>query len=196
MSSALTEAVRSFPIPPPNKGHICQFHNSLSWLSLLDLGVAKIRLFHILPKLFFIGAALRCYNCRPWRDLHPRRLIAPREQKQPEIESVFCRSVAKSHLLPTGGVPLLSAVSLAVIVAMSFTMSLLQCVRWHSAQLQAIVRVVCVSLCMSLRVLLRVLDALLLVLKSALHYSQSQAYMADFRLLVRVLVCCTTCCTV
>ncbi len=91
-----------------------------------------------------------------------------------------------------GGVPLLSAVSLAVIVAMSFTMSLLQCVRWHSAQLQAIARVVCVSLCMSLRVL----DALLLVLKSALHYSQSQAYMADFRLLVRVLVCCTICCTV
>lgn len=102
MSSALTEAVRSFPIPPPNKGHICQFHNSLSWLSLLDLGVAKIRLFHILPKLFFIGAALRCYNCRPWRDLRPRLHNCPWEQEQPEIESVLCRFVAKSHLLPPG----------------------------------------------------------------------------------------------
>ena len=76
MSSALVVAVRSFPIPPPNKGHICQFHNSLMWPSLLDLGVAKIRLFHILPKLFFIGTALRCYNCRPWRDLCSRRRIA------------------------------------------------------------------------------------------------------------------------
>lgn len=85
MSSALQVAVRSFPIPPPNKGHICQFHNSLMRLSLVDLGVAKIRLFHILPKLFFTGAALRCYNCHPWRDLHPRRLIAHGNKNNPKL---------------------------------------------------------------------------------------------------------------
>lgn len=85
MSSALQVAVRSFPIPPPNKGHICQFHNSLMRLSLVDLGIAKIRLFHILPKLFFIGTALRCYNCHPWRDLHPRRLIAHGNKNNPKL---------------------------------------------------------------------------------------------------------------